>query len=58
MIARLRRRHRTTVTMLFVLVSVFFGWAILARKATPRVHQPPGAPETARGARGPEAVVP
>jgi len=55
MIARLRQRHRATVTILFVVVVFLYAWAIIARKATPRVRQPPGAATTVRGT---ERVIP
>lgn len=55
MIARLRHRHRTTVSILFVLVVVLFAWAVIVRQATPRVDQPPGA---ATASHGTERVIP
>jgi hypothetical protein len=55
MIARLRRRHRWMVTSLFLLVVALYVWAIVARKATPRVALPPGAEHKPRGT---ETVIP
>jgi hypothetical protein len=54
-IAELRRRHRWSVTVLFVVVVFLYAWAIFARKAHPRVAVPPGElPKRA----GSEHVVP
>ncbi len=49
MIGPLRRRHRITITILFLIVIFLYAWAIIARKARPRVPQTPGVTHTLHG---------